>query len=94
MNADLVGFGTIFIVLGFLVGPLKRTRLLSGFNEKRVANKKRLGYLVGFTEMGLGVIMLTAGLVGFARTELLLILGVVVLMLLMLYVNLRMVESK
>ena len=93
MNADLVGFGAIFIALGFLVGPMKMTRLLSGFNEKRVADKKRLANLVGFTEMGLGVVMLAAGLTGFARTEVLLVFGVIVLLLLMLYVNMRMVSK-
>lgn len=92
MTVDLIVFGLVFLVLGFLIGVKKMTFLLAGFNEQRVRDKDRLGRLVGGALGALGAIMLIAGLFGAEPAQPFLVGSVIVLLLLVVYVNVKMVE--
>ncbi|MFC7366260.1 MULTISPECIES: DUF3784 domain-containing protein [Bhargavaea] len=92
MTVDLIVFGLIFLVLGYLIGVKKMTFLLAGFNEQRVRDKDRLGRLVGGAMGALGAIMLMAGLFGAEPAQPLLVGSVIVMLLLVVYVNAKMVE--
>lgn len=92
MNQDLIIFGTIFLVLGFLVGVKKMTWLLSGFNEKRVRDKKKLAHLVGGTEAVLGIVLIIGGILGVDSPKFLIMLCIAIMMGLVFYVNSRMAE--
>lgn len=92
MDMNLLAFGIIFLIIGFLVGVKRQTWILSGFNEKRVKDKKKLGNLVGGTTAVLGIILVIGGITGFQPVEYLMY-GVVAIMLgLVVYVNVKLVE--
>ncbi|MCW1927811.1 DUF3784 domain-containing protein [Bhargavaea beijingensis] len=92
MTVDMIVIGLIFFVLGYLIGVKKMTFLLAGFNEQRVLDKDRLGLLVGGALGVLGAIMLIAGLLGAAPAQPFIVGSVIVMLLLVVYVNAKMVE--
>ncbi|SDD86543.1 protein of unknown function [Bhargavaea beijingensis] len=92
MTVDMIVIGLIFFVLGYLIGVKKMTFLLAGFNEQRVRDKDRLGLLVGGALGVLGAIMLIAGLLGAAPAQPFIVGSVIVMLLLVVYVNAKMVE--
>ncbi|MBX9974080.1 DUF3784 domain-containing protein [Cytobacillus firmus] len=74
------------------MGVKKQTWLLSGFNEKRVINKKKLSYLVGGTLTFLSVVLIIRGIIGRLTPEYFMIFSVAVMFGLILYVNIKLVE--
>ena len=92
MDTNLLFFGMVLLVFAFFVGVKKQTWLLSGFNEKRVADKEKLTKLVGGTNLVLGVILIVCGFIGFQEPEYLAYLVVGVMLSLVLFVNAKMVK--
>jgi len=92
MTKELIIVGAILLVLGFLVGVLKQTWLLSGFNEKRVENKGKLAKLVGGYNGIMGIAFVAAGLASFKPIEGLFIVLVAGYVALIAYVNVKMVS--
>lgn len=92
MDLNLIIFGILFLVLGYLIGVKKQTWLLSGFNEKRVKNKKKLSYLVGGTLTFLGVVLIIGGITGRLIPEYFIKFVVAAMFGLVLYVNIKLVE--
>lgn len=92
MENTLIGIGFLFIFLGYLVAIKKMTWLLSGYNEKRVKNKNKLAHLVGGTYLLLGTILLIFGIVGFEKIDFLIISSVVIILIELVYVNIKMVD--
>ncbi len=84
--------GLILLALGFIIGVMKQTWLLSGFNEKRVSNKAKLSKLVGSYNFAMGAIFIVASFVDLISPEPMFIILVVGYVLLIGYVNTRMVE--
>lgn len=94
MDTNLLIFGAIFLIIGFLVGVKKQTWLLSGFNEKRVKDKDKdkLARLVGVTTVVLGGLLIISGVVGVKPVEYLVMLVVGIMLSLVIFVNVKMVE--
>ncbi|MFC4409043.1 DUF3784 domain-containing protein [Chungangia koreensis] len=92
MDLNLVVFGIIFLILGFLIGVKKQTWLLAGFNEKRVKDKRKLGNLVGGTIAILGIVLVIGGIINFQPAEYIMYAVVAILLGLVVYVNTKMVE--
>lgn len=92
-NTPLLIIGLIFLILGFLVGVKKMTWLLSGFNEKRVKDKKKLSLIVGVTEMILGLILIILGILNFQYTDYAVLSSVAISIILVIYVNATMVDK-
>lgn len=92
MNLDLLMIGGILLILAFLIGVKKNTWLLSGFNEKRVSNKNKLSALVGGFNGFMSVLFLVAGILSFQYHQVLLIILLSGNILLIAYVNARMVD--
>lgn len=92
MDTNLLIFGVIFLIIGYLVGVKKQTWLLSGFNEKRVKDKAKLARLVGGTTVMLGGLLIVCGVLGVKSAEYLAIFVVVVMLSLVIFVNANMVE--
>lgn len=92
MDLNLIIFGILFLVLGYLIGVKKQTWLLSGFNEKRVKNKKKLAHLVGGTLAFLSIILIIGGVIGWLTPEYFMIFVVAVMLGLIFYVNIMLVE--
>ncbi|MBU8768721.1 DUF3784 domain-containing protein [Cytobacillus oceanisediminis] len=92
MDLNLIIFGILFLVLGYLIGVKKQTWLLSGFNEKRVKNKKKLAHLVGGTLAFLSIILIIGGIIGWLTPEYFMIFVVAVMLGLIFYVNIMLVE--
>lgn len=92
MNLDLLMIGGILLILAFLIGVKKNTWLLSGFNEKRVSDKNKLSILVGGFNGIMSVLFLVAGILSFQYHQVLLIILLSGNILLIAYVNARMVD--
>ncbi|KSU89171.1 DUF3784 domain-containing protein [Priestia flexa] len=92
MDLNLIIFGILFLVLGYLIGVKKQTWLLSGFNEKRVKNKKKLAHLVGGTLVFLSILLIIGGIIGWLTPEYIMIFVVAVMLGLIFYVNIMLVE--
>lgn len=92
MTLELVIVGAILMVLGVMVGFMKQTWLLSGFNEKRVEEKDKLARLVGFPTLAIGLIFVNAGMLGVENPSSLFAGLVVVMIALVIYVNIKMVK--
>lgn len=92
MDQPLLAIGIILIVLAYLVGIKKQVWLLSGYNQKRVKDKDKLAKLVGGYNFFAGLVLVAASFIhpDFIKW----VLGVVVIgyLLLVGYVNTRMVE--
>lgn len=92
MDQPLFAIGIILIVLAYLIGIKKQVWLLSGYNQKRVKDKDKLAKLLGGYNLLAGLVLVAASFIGpdFIKW----ILGVVVIgyLLLVGYVNTRMVE--
>lgn len=93
MNTTFFIIGGILICLGFLVGVMKQTWLLSGFNEKRVSNKDRLSKLVGGYQFVMGIIFIGCGLLSIQSIDFLIIILVIGLIGLMTYTNIKLVDQ-
>ena len=90
MNLIVVGF--VFLLIGYLVGVIKITWLLAGYNEKRVKDKKKLANLVGGTFALLGILLLVFGFIGFEKNETIMMVAVGIILLEVVFVNAKMVE--
>ncbi|MFJ7734902.1 DUF3784 domain-containing protein [Lysinibacillus sp. NPDC097287] len=92
MDTNLLIFGVILLIIGYLVGVKKQTWLLSGFNEKRVKDKGKLARLVGGITVVLGAFIVISGVVGVKPVEYIVMFVVVVMLSLVIFVNVKMVE--
>lgn len=92
MNVEFLVIGVILLVFSYLVGIKKLTWLLAGYNEKRVNNKTKLAKLVGITYFILGLVMILNGVFNVKALEYLVILGVVIVVIEVFYVNIKLVR--
>ncbi|WP_100330723.1 DUF3784 domain-containing protein [Bacillus xiapuensis] len=92
MDYQVLVLGLIFLILAYLVGIKKQTHLLAGFNQHRVKDKKKLAELVGSVNFAFGVILIVCSFIRIVPLEIIMPLAVVGYLLLLLYVNAKMVE--
>ncbi|AQS53612.1 hypothetical protein BW727_101245 [Jeotgalibaca dankookensis] len=92
MNIESLVIGIIVVVLSYLVGIKKFTWLLAGYNERRVIDKDKLSKLVGITYFILGVILILNGFFSLKTLEYLAIIGVIIVLLEVFYVNFKLVR--
>lgn len=92
MEMSLVMIGLLLIVMGYLVGVKKMVWLLAGYNQKRVTDKRKLTNLVGGTFALLGIGLLISGLTGIQDVETMMMVAVGIILLEIVYVNIRMVK--
>lgn len=91
LNWVLLIVGALVLVYGVLVGIMKQTHLLKGFNEARVENKARLAKIVGFPLIMIGLIFVNAAMLQ-VKDMVPLISGLVaVIVALIVYVNMSLV---
>ncbi|MFS0783417.1 DUF3784 domain-containing protein [Bacillus sp. 1P06AnD] len=93
MNTDFIIIGGILLLMGFLVGVMKQTWLLTGFNEKRVSNKDKLAKLVGGFEGVMGVIFIIAGVFSVQSVTILVAILFIGLFGLIIYSNVKLVDQ-
>lgn len=92
MNQPLVVISIILFVLAYFIGIKKQTWLLSGFNQKRVEDQEKLANLVGTYNLIMGTIILGAAFIDHPDTELLVPILVIGYVILLGYVNTKMVK--
>lgn len=92
MDVEFLVIGVILLVFSYLVGIKKFTWLLAGYNEKRVNNKTKLAKLVGITYFILGLVMILNGVFNVKALEYLVILGFVIVVMEVFYVNIKLVR--
>ncbi|KHE72928.1 DUF3784 domain-containing protein [Halobacillus sp. BBL2006] len=89
MDTELLVIGILFLVVSFLVGVLKQTWLLSGFNEKAIKDKARLGRVSGsMFFLPVGVCMILNSLIDYPNEQfVLLTVSLILLVLVYFYIN-------
>lgn len=92
MNQSLIIIAIILFILAYLVGMKKQTWLLSGFNEKRVKDKEKLANLVGSFNLIMGMMMFGGAFINHPDAQALIPILVIGYVILIVYVNARMVE--
>lgn len=92
MNQPFIVTAVILFVLAFLIGVKKQTWILSGFNQKRVKDQDKLAKLVGGYNLFIGIAMLIAAFIDHPNTEILFPIMIVGYVILLGYVNTKMVE--
>jgi hypothetical protein len=93
MNTELMIVGGVLLLMGFLVGVMKQTWLLAGFNEKRVSNKGRLAKLVGGFEGIMGAVFIIAGFFSFPSVTILMAILLIGIFGLIIYSNVMLVDQ-
>lgn len=91
MNQELMIFGFVLAIFAYLVGIKKATWLLAGYNQKRVADQEKLATSVGLTYALSALWLLIWGLVGVANSKLVGSIAVGLILLQLVYVQMKMV---
>lgn len=92
MNQPLLVIGILLIVLAYLVGVKKQNWLLSGYNQKRVKDQDKLSKLVGFYNLLAGLLLIVGAFINHPDVEVFAPIVVIGYVVLIGYVNTRMVE--
>lgn len=92
MIKETIILGSFLLISGYLIGIKKATWLLAGYNEKRVLDKDKLAAIVGITYAILGAILLLTGLLGLPFAELFALIAVGIIVLQIIYVQIKMVH--
>ncbi|MEC1645876.1 DUF3784 domain-containing protein [Bacillus halotolerans] len=92
MSQHLIIIAIILFILAYLVGVKKQTWLLTGYNQKRVKDQDKLAKLVGSYNLVMGMIMLGGAFIDHPDTQVLIPILVIGYVILLGYVNTRMVE--
>ncbi len=95
MNINLLVIGILLLIVSFLVGALKQTWLLAGFNEKAIRDKGRLGTVVGWGFLfPLGMILIVHSFIAYPYDHFALAFIMVLLLLFVsLYINRELLEK-
>lgn len=94
MSQHLVFIAIILFVLAYFVGVKKKTWLLTGYNQTRVKDQDRLAKLVGSYNFVMGMIMLGGSFINHPDTQVLIPILVIGYVILLGYVNTKMVDSQ
>ncbi|MFJ8242587.1 MULTISPECIES: DUF3784 domain-containing protein [Bacillus cereus group] len=92
MDFKVMLLGLVFLLLSYVVGVKKQTHFLTGFNQHRVRDKKKLGEIVGAYSFAVAVVLIVSGFIQIIPLQVIMPLVVVGYLLLVVYVNARMVE--
>lgn len=92
MTKELIILGSFLLLSGYLIGIKKAVWILAGYNEKRIADKDKLAKLVGLTYAILGGILLLSGIIGFPFAEPLAIAALAVIIIQIIYIQIKMVK--
>ncbi|HWO74448.1 MAG TPA: DUF3784 domain-containing protein [Bacillus sp. (in: firmicutes)] len=92
MNQHFIVIGAILLVLAYLIGYKKQTWLLSGFNYRRVKDQKKLASLVGSYNLAAGIVFIISSFIDNPDVEILLPIFLMGFVVLLVYVNTKMVE--
>lgn len=92
MNPHFIVISIILLVLAYLVGVKKQTWLLSGYNQRRVRDQDKLAKLVGSYNFVMGMVMMGGAFIDHPDTQVLIPILVIGYVILLGYVNTKMVE--
>ncbi|MGG1687252.1 DUF3784 domain-containing protein [Pseudalkalibacillus sp. NRS-1564] len=95
MNLNLLVIGILILIVSYLVGVMKQTWLLAGFNEKAIRDKARLGRVVGGGFLlPLGVILILHSFIAYPYDQWVLAFAMISLLLIVsVYINQKLVEK-
>ncbi len=92
MTIELLVFGVVMIVCGYLIGVKKLWQLLAGVQIKRAKNPEKTANFLATLMLIVGAFVVTMGVVGITPAEMVLTPVVFVLLLAVLYVNVKMMR--
>lgn len=92
MNHSFIIIAIILFILAYLIGVRKQTWLLSGFNEKYVKDKNKLSSIVGSFNLIMGMVMVGGAFIKHPDAQALIPILVIGHLVLIAYVNTRMIE--
>ena len=92
MNHSFIIIAIILFILAYLIGVRKQTWLLSGFNEQQVRDKDKLAGLVGSFNLIMGMVMVGGAFIKHPDAQALIPILVIGYVILIAYVNTKMVD--
>lgn len=92
MTIELLVFGVVLVVCGYLIGVKKLWQLLAGVQIKRAKDPEKAANFLATMMLVVGAFVITMGIVGAAPAETVLTPVVFVLLLAVLYVNVKMMR--
>lgn len=92
MTIELLIFGVIFVVCGYLIGVKKLWQLLAGVQIKRAKDPEKVANFLATIMLVIGAFVITAGVIGITPAETVLTPVVFVVLLAVLYVNAKMMR--
>lgn len=92
MTIELLVFGVVMIVCGYLIGVKKLWQLLAAVQIKRAKNPEKTANFLATLMLIVGAFVVTMGVVGITPAEMVLTPVVFVLLLAVLYVNVKMMR--
>ncbi|MDZ5471363.1 DUF3784 domain-containing protein [Bacillus sp. 31A1R] len=92
INPIFIFTALVLFVLAFFVGVRRQTWLLSGYNQSRVKDKEKLAKLIGSYSFVIGMVMLGGAFIDHPDTQILFPIMVIGYVILVGYVNIKMVE--
>ncbi|MCA1322372.1 DUF3784 domain-containing protein [Bacillus tianshenii] len=91
MNTHFLIIGAVLLLLAYLIGVKKQTWLLSGFNQRRVKDQNKLAKLLGFYNLVMGLVLISAAFIDSRLTDFVLPALLIGYVLLLGYVNTKLV---
>lgn len=92
MDYKVIMLGLVFLLLSYVVGVKKQTHFLRGFNQHRVRDKEKLGGIVGSYSFAVSVVLFVSGFIQVPSPQIIMPLVVIGYLILIVYVNAKMVE--
>lgn len=92
MTIELLIFGVILVVCGYLIGVKKLWHLLAGVQIKRAKDPEKVANFLATMMLVVGAFVITMGAIGVAPVETILTPVVFILLLSVLYVNVKMMR--
>lgn len=92
MDYKVMFLALVFLLLSYVIGVKKQTHFLTGFNQQRVRDKKKLGEIVGTYSFAVSVVLIVSGFIRILSQQIIMPFVVVGYLILIVYVNTKMVE--
>jgi len=92
MTIELLVFGVILVVCGYLIGVKKLWQLLAGVQIKRAKDPEKAANFLATMMLVVGAFVITMGVIGITPAETILTPVVFLLLVAVLYVNVKMMR--
>lgn len=92
MTTELITMGVVLIICSYLIGVKKYWQLLAGIQLKRAKDPEKVANFLATVMLLVGALLVTTGVIGFQPAEAMMTPCIFVLLLAVLYANVKMMR--